>query len=830
VRVGTAAAIARGTIHRPPYAQTVAANGSWRIVAETSSATFGEQLRRLREAAKLTQEELAGRAGLTAKGIAALERGRRQRPYPHTVAALADALELTGAERERFVGALQGRTKTAGPVSSARPALPTPPTPLIDRQGEIQTLIALLSGGQRLVTLLGPGGVGKTRLAIEVATRVAPRFADGAAFAPLGQLDDPSLVLPAVAAALGLRETGGQPTREFVRACLHERQLLLILDNCEHVLAAAPEVAELLAACPDLTILATSRAPLRLRGEHEWAVSPLPPPDLSRLPTVADITENPAVTLFVARAREVAPDFALTQPNAAAVAAICRRLDGLPLALELAAAKIRLLNPTELLARLDRALPLLSGGPRDLPARQRTMRDAIAWSYDLLSAEEQRLFRRLGAFAGGWDLAAAEAVDNGQEAASDPQFNAYSPTATDTLGSLAALVEQSLVVAEKREDGTTRYRMLAAVREFAREQLEAQGEGDEARRCHAEHFLALAERAGQELSGPEQATWLELLEREHDNVRMAISWALATDRLDLVVRFGWALHIFWAMRGYHREGRRWMEAALAGGTLTGGEEARALAAAGLLARMQGDYSVATTRLQAALDRFRDLGDQPSVLVTLSRLGHAARLAGEYERAKRLAEEGLALARELGDRARTVWMLDVLGLVALAEGEYGRATTIFAEALPLAEETGDLRYLSGLRTNLAMAALGAGDHARTADCARAGLELGATIALPRGIAYALDLLACVAVAGGKPVRAARLFGAAEALREVNGLAQWSLAEQAVYGRYLPPLREALGEAEFAEAWSAGRGMTMESAVQLGMAERSPEPPGMADRQP
>jgi predicted ATPase/transcriptional regulator with XRE-family HTH domain len=806
-----------------PARRTLAFKGTGTIVAEASIESFGEQLRRLREGARLTQEELAVRAGLTAKGIAALERGRRQRPYQHTVTALADALGLVGAERAYFVGATQRRAQAqVAPVATSdRPSLPAPPTPLIGREEEVASLVALLSGGARLVTLLGPGGVGKTRLALAVATAVAHQFADGAAFVPLGPLDDAALVIPAIAAALGLREAGEQPTRELVLGHLRERRLLLVLDNYEHLLAAAPEVAALLAACPDLAILATSRAPLRLRGEREWIVAPLSLPNLSRLPTVGEISGNPAVMLFVARAQEVAPDFALTQPNAAAVAAICRRLDGLPLALELAAARIRLLNPTELLARLDRALPLLAGGPRDLPARQRTMRDTIAWSYDLLTDEEQRLFSRLAVFAGGWDLDAAEAVDSGQwavdsgqMAVSGAQSSVYSPPSTDTLETLAALVEQSLVVAEAREDGTTRYRLLAAVREFAREQLAAHREGEEARRRHAEHYLALAERAEHELSGPEQATWLDRLEREHDNVRMALPWSLAAGRTDLAVRFGWALHIFWAMRGYHREGRRWMELALASGALADAEEARALAAAGLLARMHGDYSVAVTRLQAALDRFRDLDDQPSVLVTFSRLGHAARLAGEYGRATALAEEGLALARVLGDHARVVWMLDVLGLVALAEGAYARATGIFLEALPLAERASDQRYLAGLRTNLGLAALGEGNYAAAAEYARASLEWNRTLALRRGIAFALDILASVAATRDEPERAARLFGAAEAVREADGLAHWSSTDRAVYERHLHTAREALGERAFAAAREEGRRMSVEAAIRLG----------------
>ena len=588
---------------------------------------------------------------------------------------------------------------------------------------------------------------------------------------------------------------------------LAPQRLLLVIDNCEHLLDAVPDLAELLAACPHLTILATSRAPLRLRGEREWAVPPLALPDLLRLPTLADLAGNTAVELFVARGRDVAPGFALTQANAAAVAAICRRLDGLPLAIELAAARLRSLTPTELLARLDRSLPLLAGGARDLPARQRTMRDTIAWSYDLLTAAEQALFRRLAVFARGWDLAAAESV-----APTDP-ITADS----DTLEILDSLVAQSLVLADAHTDGTTRYRLLAGVREFAREQLALRDELAETQLRHAEHYLALAERADPELSGPEQTTWSDRLEREHDNVRMALPWALANGRLDLATRLGWALQIFWATRGHHGEGLRWMETALASAGLTTLEEARALAAAGLLVRMQGNFALAIERLQAALDRFRALDDRPSVLVTLSRLGQAARFQGDYARAAAAAQEGLALARELGDQERVVWMLDVLGIVALAQTDYAKATSIFKESLALSERTGDARYIAGTSAHLAVAALGQDLPAQATGYARQALQLSTSLGLQRGISQSLDALASVAAYQGQPERAARLFGAAAQLRTAHSLANWSPHEHLLYDRYLDLARESLGEANFASALAAGHALTASEAYTLALTD-------------
>jgi predicted ATPase/DNA-binding CsgD family transcriptional regulator/transcriptional regulator with XRE-family HTH domain len=771
-------------------------------VAGAEPSPFGARLRRLRESAGLTQEALAERAGLSAKGIAALERGRSRRPYPHTIAALADALGLVGDDR----AALTGADREAAARGADRPPLPVPPTPLIGREGDLAALGALLGDGARLVTLTGPGGVGKTRLALALAAAVAPDFPDGGAFAPLAPLGDAALVPRAIAGALGLPEEGSRSTGALLRDALQGRRLLLVLDNCEHVLAMAPALAELLAACQGLAVLATSRSPLRLRGEREWAVAPLALPELARLPAVAEVAESPAVRLFVDRAREVVPGFALAQQDAAAVAAICRRLDGLPLALELAAARLRLLSPTELLARLDRALPLLVDGPRDLPARQRTMRDAIAWSHDLLGPDEQRLFRRLAAFAGGWTLAAAEAV--GGETA---------------LHHLSALVEQSLVLAERGE-GEVRYRLLEPVREYAREQLAVSGEAEVVRGGHTAFYRALAEAAAAHLLGPGQQAWLDRLGAEVHNLRASVRSLLdggdAAGAVDLV----WSLWRFWRLTGRQREAHDWVAEALAsaGASLPPSQRGRALLIVGMIL-FEAEAPGARETLGDALRLCREAGDAQCQVMALGYLGRLAVAAGEFTRAQVLFEENLRLARDEGAAWGVAFALINLGILPLLRGDYPAAVRWFAESLATADAAGDRVGIHRSRYYLGLLAWLRGDASEASAHLAAGLVIAGALRDRTNAGYFLRSLAGIAVGGGRPTEAAQLLGAAEALLQASGALPYRYApERAWHEQAAGAVRAALGEAAFAAACSQGRALSLEEAVELALAAVEPRP--------
>jgi predicted ATPase/DNA-binding XRE family transcriptional regulator len=734
------------------------------------SAPFGARLRKLREAAGLTQEELAWRAGLTAKAISVLERGERKRPFPHTVRAIADALELSENERASLLAAVPKRGSAATssastPVSKSN--LPTPSTPLLGREKELAEISTFLRE-VRLLTLTGTGGVGKTRLAVQAARDAAEFFPGGTAFIGLAPLGDSDLVVPTVAQSLELREVEGQTPRETLRAYLREKRLLLVLDNFEHVLEAAPEVAALIETCPKLSVLVTSRAPLRVRGEQEYPVPPLALPASTIAPSVEELVGSASGRLFAERAREASLAFELTPHNSGAVAAICWRLAGIPLALELVAARVRFLDPAMLLSRLDQALSAV--GARDLPHRQRTMWATLDWSHELLSEVEQILFCRLSVFAGGFSLEAAEAVGS-----------SGSIIAENVLEILGRLVEQSLVVAQPGQEGSgVRYGMLEPVRQYAWEKLEESGEAEETKRRHFAYFLALAEEAdltyglltGVRLTGAEGEAWMARLEREHDNLRAALSRAKERGDIEAGLRLAGMLSWFWWMRGYFAEGGNWIEDFLesaARGDLgaVDGARAKALLGAGMLTFGHGDLLRSIRLLEEGLATYRSLGDQAGTAATVAMLGYVRRAQGDDERAEELSEEGLRLSRLLDDNRSAAISLNTLGHIARHRGDLDRAADLFGEALALWEKLEDRRGMAYSLYNLGVAALERGDAEHALELHEQSLLLYEALQDKAGQAFVLINLGDVARSSGEEGGAVSLYEEALALHSKLG---------------------------------------------------------------
>jgi predicted ATPase/class 3 adenylate cyclase len=684
--------------------------------------------------------------------------------------------------------------------------LATPPTALIGRELEIASVLRLFeTAGLRLVTLTGPGGTGKTRLAQEIGAGALDRYPDGVFFVDLSPLTDPGLVLPTIAATLGVREVLGQPVFQTLSGFFADKRLLLLLDNCERILAAAPDVATLLAASPTVSILATSRAALHIRGEHEVPVLPLPLPAADHLPSLNELAQVPAVALFVDLASATRPDFALSADNAAAVAAICRRLDGLPLAIELAAARIKVLPPAALLARLEQRLPLLTGGGRDLPSRQRTMRDTIAWSYDLLSPEEQALCRRFAVFAGGFTLEAAEAV-------------AVPDAALPVLDGVVALVEQSLLQQMPGSDAEPRYQMLETVREYGLERLAAARDEDEARERHARHFLKLAERRVRGIQILMDLQSLTQLAPEQDNARLALTWFDEHDEVDALLRLSSLLYGLWLAQGRYREGLGWLARGLEKSNHTPSTaRVQALVAAGMLAIVQGDYERAAIFSHEGVALARALGDPLLEGQALAIAGFLGYHRGEYGRAEDLLDEGHRYLSQLGSHVPgalpdTGFSLLILGNIALVRGQFERAASHHEGALELFQLAGN-----DWGVGEAQAALGAGNY-RTGAYAQAATRYAESLGrsrhlnrlFPLLVGTVLHGLAGIAAATGHPDKGARLLGAAEGIVSSVGAPVYP-RDRPVHEQALAALTVTLGPEQLAAARKAGRALTIQDAI-------------------
>ncbi|MBA2664412.1 MAG: AAA family ATPase [Bradymonadaceae bacterium] len=690
-----------------------------------------------------------------------------------------------------------------GEIATLRPPrhnLPLLPTALLGRHEELARVSELLSAPNcRLLTLIGAGGVGKTSLALQAAREALEAFPDGVFFVPLASIGDPDLVLAMIAQALSVREASAQALFETIKASLRDKKMLLLLDNLEHLPEAAPVVSELLASCPELKVIATSRAVLNLRGEHELEVPPLAVPDLRHIPGPEALLAYPAVALFYERAKAVKPDFRLTGENAAATATVCVRLDGLPLAIELAAARVKFMSLEALLIRLRDRLKFLTGGARDLPAHQQTLRNTIAWSYELLEPDVQVLFARLAVFVGSFSLEAAEEV-----------CAAPSPLNLDAFEGVTRLVDKSLL---RREDssGEVRFWMLETLREYGLERLKESGEEASLHDRHAAYYQALVEEAAPELVHAEQASWLERLEREHDNLRVALGWYLDKAQADKVIHIGWALWRYWWVRGHLTEGQNWMERALAMGESLS-EEARAqgLVTLALLLYQRGDMERASSLLEESL-KLTDSMTLRLKTFTHGLYGYVALSQAAYARARHHFAEVLALSQE-----QDGLVLSGLAQVELREGNFPAAAAHLKEGEAMLRTNGDFFYLTTNLNIQGLMMLFQGNYARAEELFRESLTLAHRIRITLATAYALKGLACSAAMIGEAEKAARLFSAAEALREARGIQQFaSEGIRLVYEHHVATLRAKLDEKTFSREWTLGRHLPLDEVVALAL---------------
>jgi predicted ATPase/DNA-binding XRE family transcriptional regulator len=810
---------------------------------ELQSDAFGSRLRRLRRQAGLTQEELAERAGMSVRGLGDLERGVSQAPYRATVQQLALALQLSPDERATLESA--GRRPAKAILRDSLPSrrvIATPSSPLIGRSNEMTRIMTLIGDGDtRLITLTGPGGVGKTRLALEVAARLQGSAMAEIAVVPLASVRLAKLVAPTIARSLGLRAGSEWEAVERIACYIDRRDALFVLDNLEHLPEAVDVVAQLLQSCPGLRVLVTSRAPLHLRDEQEYPIQPLSVPNLRYSPPASALRQYSAVELFVQRATAVQPEFTIGATNAATVAGICVHLDGLPLALELAAARIKMLPPQELLGRLERdgSLRILTGGARDLPDRLQTMRSAVAWSHDLIDPRVQVLFRRLAVFAGGCTLASAEAI-----------CSLGGDLDGEVLDGIAELVDQSLLRVEEPTGGEARFALLEPVREYAAERLDGNGEVDAVRARHAEYFLALAESAEEELGGPDQARWLELLQAEHDNIREALASLSEAGEGPSMLRLSAALWQFWRVRAHLSEGGAYLDQALLVEDSDPGLRAKALRGAGVLAHDRGQYERAISLLEESLQLYTQLESEVGIAHVSVALAYICNDQGDYERSATLYTKGLTLFRSVGDRANSARVMSDLACVELNQGRLGAARELYAESLELSRELGDSRAIAIALLNLGALTSQEGQYGNAIELFQASLEIRRTLGDDAGVAlvlldlgeanwlrgehdqaasllaesltlsqragnqrvtiFALITLAAFAADRGQARRASHLWGAAQNLCKRTGISvpPGGLAR---YEAALSAAREWLGDDAWTSACARGGSLTLQEAV-------------------
>jgi predicted ATPase len=778
----------------------------------------------------------------------AIERCLAKDPDSRYVSTRELARELA-AIREHYA-------ENPGRRAETRPTnLPVSRTGFVGREKEVSSAKELLQRADvRLLTVTGPGGIGKTRLAVEVAGELIEKFPGGIYFIPLAALNDAGLISSVIVQTLGIREGGGQSPFEILRKNLQglmRAPMLFVMDNFEHLVKAAAVVAELLALNSELKILVTSRAALHVYGEHEFPVPPLALPDARSAPSLEILGAFPAVALFVQRAVAAKPDFELNRENVGAVAEICARLDGLPLAIELAAARVKVLSPSSMLTRLASRLQLLTGGARDLPERQQTLRAAIDWSYDLLNAAEQKLFRRMSVFVGGCDL-------EGLEAACDTKGDLD----LDLLDGMASMVDKSLAQQIERATGESRFVMLETIREYGLEKLRSSGEEAGTKRAHGAYCLVLAE---EELTEQGSTEWVERFTSEQDNFRAALEWLTETGEADWGLRLGTALFRFWEIRELHAEGRNRLGRLLKLPSAAAPSKARmrALFAAGVLAGEQGDYASANALInesqdiarqlqdktgiavslnalavysreqgddkaalvlfEGSLALWRDLGDLKAIARALSNLASVVKRQGEYERVRALYAECLSIFRGLGDRTGVAWSLNYEGDVAREQGDSAGAQSLYEQALAMFRELGDPRGAAGTLADLGNLAREQGKYRAAHSLYRESVKIFQEVDHKRGIARLLECFACSAAAQSQAERALRLAGAAAALRQNIG-APLSPAEQVKLEAGLEPAREAMTNPASATAWLAGWSLPVEKVMEDVLTPEAASSPG------